>query len=513
MYNLKFLSAPVQDVHQRIIIGEKNVIASKEGGDLKWLSAVNLGSTSTSGVKSVVQRAIVQDESASATWFPESADQPPVTVATFASERSRNLGVIRGDAITELLPKLLPAADKGMSVLLTVVLASKDQVHAATTAIARALPVYNRKTTSKAGSAAPSATVNVQFVLANGSSSVVNADEAVQLQITADSVRLCARLVDMPANELSTDAYVQEAKQVFEHLQKTAKGGQVSMKVIRGEELRDGGFGGLWGVGKGAPFPPALVVLSYQPESKSQQKSVAMVGKGICFDTGGLNIKVANFMLNMKTDMGGSAAILAAFKALVQVGYKNNLTALLCIAENSVSAESTRPDDILNMYSGKTVEINNTDAEGRLVLADGVAYATKDLQPVPTHLIDMATLTGAQMVATGMNHAAVLSNDAEFEQLMVQSGKESGDLCYPILYCPELLKKEFKSDVADMQNSVKSRTNAQSSCAGHFVEDHINSEWKGKWAHIDIAGPSSHNDRGTGFGTALLVRALRKLEE
>ena len=175
------------------------------------------------------------------------------------------------------------------------------------------------------------------------------------------------------------------------------------------------------------------------------------------------------------------------------------------------------------MYSGKTVEINNTDAEGRLVLADGVAYATKHLSP--SLVIDMATLTGAQLIATGQNHSAILTNNADVEVKAMQAGTASGDWVYPILYAPELLKKEFNSEVADMRNSVKNRfvldmmmvlwllfsMNAQSSCAGHFVEDHMDPSYKGPWLHVDIAGPAFKDGRASGHGVAFLYKLLKSL--
>ena len=168
--------------------------------------------------------------------------------------------------------------------------------------------------------------------------------------------------------------------------------------------------------------------------------------------------------------------------------------------------ESTRPDDILHMYSGKTVEVNNTDAEGRLVLADGVAYASKHLKP---HVIvDLATLTGAQLMATGRKHAAIMSNHEGLESSAVIAGRESGDLVHPIPYCPEFFRGEFKSKVADMKNSVKDRMNAQTSFAGQFIGNHLN-KYKGQWLHVDIAGPSTSRERGTGYGVALLLRLFK----
>ncbi|HAA54073.1 MAG TPA: peptidase M17, partial [Myxococcales bacterium] len=157
------------------------------------------------------------------------------------------------------------------------------------------------------------------------------------------------------------------------------------------------------------------------------------------------------------------------------------------------------------LYSGKTIEINNTDAEGRLVLGDGVAYASKHLNP--DVIVDMATLTGAQLMATGKRHAAIVCNDDALEQKAIAAGKVSGDLVHPLPYCPEFFRKEFKSKVADMKNSVKDRMNAQSSCAGQFVAEHL-VDYNNAWLHVDIAGPSFTEDRGNGYGVALLLQTF-----
>ena len=159
------------------------------------------------------------------------------------------------------------------------------------------------------------------------------------------------------------------------------------------------------------------------------------------------------------------------------------------------------------MYSGKTVEINNCDAEGRLVLGDGVAHATKHIENLDL-VVDMATLTGAQLIATGKKHAGILCNTPEVEERAIKAGMHSGDLCYPLLYAPELLMDEFKSDVADMKNSVKDRSNAQTSCAGHFIEAHLAETYSGEWLHVDMAGPGTNGQRGTGFGVGLVLSLL-----
>merc|ERR1712037_962367 len=274
------------------------------------------------------------------------------------------------------------------------------------------------------------------------------------LESSCEAIQLTARLVDAPCNEMHTDAFTEEAVQVAREL-------GIRPTIIRGEELRDRGFGGIWGVGKASVHPPALVVLSHTPPTSKQ--AIAWVGKGIVYDTGGLSIKGKTAMPGMKRDCGGAAGILGAFKVAVANGFSDTLHAVLCLAENSVGPEATRPDDVHTMYSGKTVEINNTDAEGRLVLADGVAYAAR-----------------------------------------VRAGSLSGDLCFPSVYCPEFHFPEFTSAVADMKNSVADRNNGQPSCAGLFIHAHLGFDWTGVWMHVDMAAPSYVGERATGYGVSLL---------
>ncbi|TPX32517.1 leucyl aminopeptidase [Synchytrium microbalum] len=424
-----------------------------------------------------------------------------VSIGSIPIERSRSNGFVRTDSIYDLALKLTP---KTGDIQITVLLSSLAQTLPAGLAIARAFPLYSRKNLADPK---PPRTVHVNFVICNSTDSDKEIDYA-SLQLAANGVRFAARLGDTPPSELHTDAYVEEVKSVARKLEPNG----VELTLIRGDELRDAGLGGIWNVGKGAEHPPALAILGYRPAGA--KTTLAMVGKGVTFDTGGLSLKPTASMISMKTDMCGSAACLAAFEAIVLKGaFKENLYAVLCIVENSVDERSYRNDDILYMYSGKTVEVNNTDAEGRLILADGIAYATKNLNP--DRLVELSTLTGAQSYATGTRHAGCLSNSDSFESEIVSAGKRSGDLVYPLLYCPEWLgpAKQFPSDVADMKNSVKDRVNAPSSCAGHFLESHfVGDDWnenrKG-WAHLDIASPSASGERCTGYGVGLLIEIAK----
>ena len=280
-----------------------------------------------------------------------------------------------------------------------------------------------------------------------------------------------------------------------------------------GDALRDAGYGGIYNVGKCAVEPPALVVLSAKFPANKGGPSAALVGKGVVFDTGGLSLKISGGMVGMKSDCGGAAAVLGGFEAACALGggAHEELHCLLCVAENAIGPDAMRCDDIVTFFSGLTCEINNTDAEGRLCLADGVARAStpgglgsRDVDV----LIDMATLTGAQMVSTGQRHAAVFSDDEALEARAVAAGRRSGDLCHPLPFAPEIYRAEFKSKVADMKNSVKDRMNAQASCAANFIYENVHADFQGSWLHVDLAGPSTAAERGTGFGVALALALL-----
>jgi len=380
------------------------------------------------------------------------------------------------------IPSLAGAACGAADAVLVLALDHADYARAACIAAARALPVYDRSTGDDRSQ-------RIEIVALGPDGPI----DDPQLAVLIDSVRLAASLFDRPPDDLNTTEFVRVAQGIAEET-------GANLTLIQGTDLRDQGFGGLWGVGRAATHKPALVALEYAPAEPTAR--VAWVGKGIVYDTGGLSIKGKTGMPGMKGDMGGAAAVLGAFRAaaLAQVDYA--VTAILCLAENAVGPDSIRPDDVLEMRSGRTVEVNNTDAEGRLVLADGVAWACE--QGPLDLLVDVATLTGAALVATGKVHAALYCNDAEVEAHAVVVGRAIGEPCHPLPYAPELFRKEFKSAVADMKNSVKDRANAQSSCAGQFVGNHLPEEAP-RWLHIDIAGPAwGANGRGTGFGVGLL---------
>ncbi|XP_069507160.1 probable aminopeptidase NPEPL1 isoform X2 [Ambystoma mexicanum] len=391
----------------------------------------------------------VQEEvwqAALASLTPNPTDNCPLylnyaVVAALPSKVSRHNSPSAAQFITRLIRNCLP----GGANRCIMMVCERSEVFASACAISRAFPLFTRRSCSARRTEKKK--VTIEFLLVGQGNGPLEVATLKCLESAAEGVRLAARIVDTPCSEMNTDHFVEEIKAVGQDL-------GIVPTIIRDEELKERGFGGIYGVGKAAEHPPAFVILSHTPMGATQ--TIAWVGKGIVYDTGGLSIKGKTTMPGMKRDCGGAAAVLGAFRAAVKQGFKDNLHALFCLAENSVGPKATRPDDIHVLYSGKTVEINNTDAEGRLVLADGVAYACKDL--AADIILDMATLTGAQGIATGKYHAAVLTNSEEWETACVKAGKKCGDLVHPLVYCPELHFSEFNSSVADMKNSVALRS-------------------------------------------------------
>jgi leucyl aminopeptidase len=345
-----------------------------------------------------------------------------------------------------------------------------------------------------------------QFTIlcSNESRSAAAAKAIDEAREVCGAVCMVRDMVNTPPNDFNPSIAARRATRI------ARQGKNIRVKIFKAAQIKAMGMGGLSAVGQGSRNPPHLVHLHYRPARS--RKTVALVGKGVTYDTGGLSMKRPLSMFGMKADMGGAAATLGAFIVLAKCGCPFDLSLVLCIAENAVGPKACKPDDVLRMHSGLSVEINNTDAEGRLLLADGVSWAARKLGA--RIVIDAATLTGAQSIATGKLHAAVIASDAELESLLVQAGRESGDLVHPLPFVPEFFRGEFNSPIADMRNSVSNRSNAQSSCAAQFIFEHLPGGVR--WAHVDLAGPATLGDRGTGFGVALLsqtIRTMRGLEE
>lgn len=369
-----------------------------------------------------------------------------------------------------------------------------DQVQACACALGKALPLYSRR------SKKPRKT-KVAFLCVDAKGRARPASDVVKR--TVESQRWAAELVDTPTAELDTATFVRRARALIRGAPR------VTTKVIVGDELLKKGLGGLHGVGRAAAVAPRMLILDYKPSGRSR-RTVGLVGKGIVYDTGGLNIKTGSGMSGMKGDMGGAAAVVGAFNVLARSGCRDRVVCLAPLAENAIDKDSYRPDDILELHSGKTVEINNTDAEGRLLLGDGVSYVAR--QHKADVVIDAATLTGAQLVATGWRFAALFTNRDGLEAAAVAAGRGTGDMTHPLPFAPEFFQAEFKSLVADMKNSVKDRMNAQSSCAAQFVYSHIQ-DLDVPWLHIDLAGPSKRHGRASGFGVALISTLVTNLKK
>ncbi|MEZ4527508.1 MAG: leucyl aminopeptidase [Desulfobacterales bacterium] len=308
--------------------------------------------------------------------------------------------------------------------------------------------------------------------------------------------------VSMPANEKRPEQY---ADMIADAAEKAG----LAVRVMDEKQLEEQKFGSLLSVARGSEAKARLVILEYKaPKAK---KHIALVGKGVTFDSGGLNLKVGEHISGMKIDMAGSAAVAAAMIAAAKTKPKVRLTAVIPIVENMPSGTASRPGDVVRSYDGKTVEIGNTDAEGRLILIDAMSYAIRNCKP--DALIDLATLTGACVVALGERIAGVFSPDTQLAETIVASGKKTHERCWH-MPMPEDYKEFLKSKIADISNMSSSKAGGAITASlflSAFAKDT-------RWAHIDIAGPSYTekgnaycNPGGTGFGVRLLCDLLEKI--
>lgn len=390
----------------------------------------------------------------------------------------------------EWIYQQLDAVDGDEYTTVVLCLDKPDHLAAALTAVARRLRLVNYRAQAKQR--------HIHVLALNLQGEVLPIDAG--LKTLSEEVSRSCRLADMTPQELNPSSFAKEITAQFRGRP------QVTIKEILGPKLLSEGLHGIHAVGRAAVDEPRMIILDYKP--RAARKTVVLAGKGVCYDTGGLSLKVGGSMVGMKGDMGGAAAILASFSYLTQNAYPHRLIACVGLVENAIGPKAFRNDEVITMHSGKTVEVNNTDAEGRLVLADCLSYCARKYSP--QLLIDAATLTGAQMVATGYLHAGVISNREDLENLARKIGKETGDLVAPLPFAPELYQNEFRSQVADMVNSVKNRSNAQTSCAAQFIYSHID-DLDIPWLHIDMAGPANTPaGLGTGYGIQLIARLARE---
>jgi leucyl aminopeptidase len=295
-----------------------------------------------------------------------------------------------------------------------------------------------------------------------------------------------------------------------------ALGLPLDVEVLDESELAAGGYGGILSVGGGSVRPPRLVVVRYSPAGATRH--LALVGKGITFDSGGLSLKPAAGMVGMKYDMTGAVTALAVTVAAAKLALPVRITAWLCIAENMPSGSAVRPNDVLRMRGGTTVEVLNTDAEGRLVLADGLVAASEE---GPDAIIDVATLTGSARVALGERYTPVMGDDAVVRRL-IDAGSAVGEVIWHMPMPPEL-RSSLDSDVADIANAKMGSTSGGMLIAAHFLKAFVGTTGEGAekrsipWAHLDIAGVASNPGGaygGIGKGpTGAMVRTLLRLTE
>ncbi|MEJ1087439.1 leucyl aminopeptidase [Microbacterium sp. Mu-80] len=320
----------------------------------------------------------------------------------------------------------------------------------------------------------------------------------------ADAVALVKDLVNTPAEWQSPAQLAQSAVDAVDGL-------PVEVQVLDEQQLDEGGYGGILGVGRGSDRPPRLVRLDYSPAGAARH--IALVGKGITFDTGGLSLKPAASMVGMKFDMAGAASILAAIRAIAALQLPVRVTAWMCIADNMPSGRATRPGDVLRMLDGQTVEVMNTDAEGRLVLADGLVAASREN---PDVIIDVATLTGAIIVALGMRHTGVMGADEAVAEYLAASDAV-GEPAWR-LPLPEYMEESLDSQIADMVNANMADRSGGSMFAGLFLQRFVGRVSDAEdapripWVHLDIAGSGEH--KGSPYGhtekgpTGATVRSL-----
>jgi len=337
-------------------------------------------------------------------------------------------------------------------------------------------------------------------VLARGGARV---QAGLERGATVSNAVIWARdMVNEPSAAKSPAAFADAAKKLL-------RGKGVTVKVLGVPEMTKEGLGGVLGVGQGSHQPPRFVKVTYTPPGA--RGSLALVGKGVVFDSGGLSIKSASGMEEMKTDMGGGAAVLAAMSTLKDLGVKTKVTAYVPMVENMPSGTAIRPGDVLKIRNGKTVEVLNTDAEGRLILADALSLAVED---EPDAIVDAATLTGACMVALGDKVAGLMTNREGWGDQVRAAADRAGEPVWP-LPLPKAYRKQIESEIADVKNIGGSYGGALT--AGLFLEEFVGDV---PWVHLDIAGPARAKaddgelvQGGTGFGVRTFVEVASNFKK
>jgi leucyl aminopeptidase len=335
----------------------------------------------------------------------------------------------------------------------------------------------------------------LRVVAADGRQAREITEGARRGEIFARATWLARDLINAPANDVHPTHVAEVAKHV-------AREGKLKLKILEREDCAKLGMGAFLGVAQGSEQPPKFIHLTYTPAGRATKK-VAVIGKGITFDSGGLDLKSAEGMARMKNDMSGAAAVLGIMQALPKLGAKVEVHGFIAATENMPSGRAFRPGDILRAMNGTTIEIGNTDAEGRLTLADALCYAAKVVKP--QEMIDMATLTGACVVALGALCSGLMASDQRLADRLLAAARAAGERVWQLPLIEEY-KEQFKSDVADLNNT--GGRNGGAITAGLFLK-----EFAGDipWAHLDIAGPAfidKDSPLGPKGATGVAVRTI-----
>lgn len=331
-------------------------------------------------------------------------------------------------------------------------------------------------------------------------------DEIIkQGQIIAQAINFSRRLSDLPPN-------IANPKYIAQSALKQAEKFGITHKILNKSEIEKLKMGGVLAVGSGSVNDPYFVQLEYKSNHPNAKK-IALVGKGVTFDTGGVSLKPSNYMKGMKYDMSGAATVISTIVALSQLKPKHDVIAFAPLVENMPSGSSYRQDDIVTHFNGMTSLIENTDAEGRVILADALAYAEQEFNP--DYIIDVATLTGACVVALGHFYTGMVSTDEKLAKKLIESGEETGDYVWRLPH-KKLYAQALKSDVADVANCGNSAFSAGTITAAMYLKKFIKTQ---NWAHLDIAGTESgipvdtYLGKGaTGVGIKLLVNFIENLD-
>ncbi|APJ02830.1 leucyl aminopeptidase family protein [Silvanigrella aquatica] len=415
---------------------------------------------------------------------------------TYFPARARQVGI--KSAEVSLATKSTSVAFYSCSTLL----ATKEQIVQARLGFAMGVYKYPNSNTNPESLAELETPINLTFVSSlAGCSDALNETKHIE-----DSINLCRLLQDAPPN-------VGTPKYVAEHIIEQAAKLNIKSEVWGAQKLREKGFNAMLAVASGSAQEPQFVVLEYTP--KNYKKTIAFVGKGLTMDTGGYSIKSpSTHQEGMKYDMSGSAVTLSSFLAIAKLKLPVRVFAIGALCENMIDAHAYRVGDVITTYSGKTIEVLNTDAEGRVVLSDALHYAAKDLKP--DYIVEFSTLTGAMVTTFGHIGAGVFAFDKELENIIISAAEATGERAYPLPVWEEVVE-DTKGNIADLTNIGNTRGSAGSMVGAAFLNEFVNDI---PFAHIDIAGVANDNlsigypkKNGAGYGVQLVVGIAKKLAE